>query len=374
MEPGTFKDRVLVNIDPHLVIEGIILAGYAASARKGIFFIRPSYEQDAELIERELEAARQAGFLGNNIMGSGFSFEITVHRSGGRYICGEASAQINAIQGNRPNPIKGGPHLSEEGLWHKPTIVNNVETLSCVPHILLRGAEWFRGLARTPDGAGTKLYCVSGCVQQPGCYELPMGTRLSEIIEGSAGGLASGSEFKACLPGGASTAFMDRKFYDIEMDFEPMKEAGQRLGTGAIIVFDQRTCLLAATVNLLEYFARESCGWCTPCREGLPYILELLRRIERGQGREEYIPMIRTMAGYMDKAYCAFAPGAAQPVLGLLDHFEAEVREHISRKKCPFGPGPGKISPDDADSRFSGGSFRYPGADSPDDKEAPCPT
>jgi len=371
MEPGTFKDRILVNTDPHLVIEGIILTGYAVSAKKGIFFIRPSYEQDAELIERELNIARNAGFLGKNILGSEFSFEIAVHRSGGRYICGEASAQINAIQGRRPNPKKGGPHLSQAGLWGKPTIVNNVETLSCVPHILRRGPGWFRGLARTPTGAGTKLYCVSGRVKKPGCYELPIGTRLSEIIEGSAGGLTTGSEFKACLPGGASTAFIPAKFYDIEMDFDPMQEAGQRLGTGAIMVFDHNTCLVAATLNLIEYFARESCGWCTPCREGLPYMHELLRLIEEGEGKEEYIPMLRSMAGHMEKAYCAFAPGAAQPVLGPLNHFEEEVREHISGKKCPFGMQEFSGSADDSWS--TRGSSRYPGSQNPDDKGASCP-
>lgn len=371
MEPGTFKDRVLVNIDPHLVIEGIILAGYAVSAKKGIFFIRPSYELDAGLIERELDRARQEGFLGEKILGTDFSFEITVHRSGGRYICGEGSAQVNAIQGRRPNPMKGGPHLTEQGLWDKPTVVNNVETLSCVPHILNRGAEWFRGLARTPNGAGTKLYCVSGCVRQPGCYEFPIGTRLNEIIEQAAGGLVSGSEFKACLPGGASSPFMPRKFYDIAMDFDPMEEAGQRLGTGAIMVFDHKTCLVAATINLIEYFARESCGWCTPCREGLPYILELLQRIEKGEGREEYLPMIRTMAKHMDKAYCAFAPGAAQPVLGLLNHFEDEVREHISQGKCPFGMP--KIASSPADNWSLGGNGKYPGAEGPGDKGPSCP-
>jgi len=371
MEPGTFKDRVLVNIDPHLVIEGIILAGYAVSANKGIFFVRPSYELDAELIGRELEKARQEGFLGRNILGTDFSFEIMVHRSGGRYICGEGSAQVNAIQGRRPNPMKGGPHLTEAGLWGKPTIVNNVETLSCVPHILTRGAEWFRGLARTDSGAGTKLYCVSGCVRQPGCYELPIGTRLGEIIDRSGGGLVSGSEFKACLPGGASTAFIPREFYDIEMDFDTMKDAGQRLGTGAVMVFDHKTCLVAATVNLIEYFARESCGWCTPCREGLPYILELLRLIENGEGREEYIPMLRAMAGHMNKAYCAFAPGAAQPLLGLLHYFEAELREHISQKKCPFGMS--EVLPGPDDPWAVGGNNRYPGAVSPDDEGASCP-
>jgi len=369
MEPGTFKDRVLVNADPHLVLEGIILAAYAVAAERGIFFIRPSYEKDALLIEQELAVARQAGFLGRNILGSSFSFDLAVHRSGGRYICGEASAQINAIQGRRPNPIKGGPRLAERGLWGRPTIVNNVETLSCVPGIISKGPEWFRGLARTPDGAGTKLYCVSGRVVRPDCYELPLGTRLSEIIDGSAGGLPPGSEFKACLPGGASTAFMPKSLYDVEMDFEPLQAKGHRLGTGAIMVFDQHTCLVAATVNLIEYFSRESCGWCTPCREGLPFILEILKTIEAGEGQEEHIPMLRRMAEHMDHAYCAFAPGAVQPLLGLLNSFEEEIREHISQRQCPFGHRPHGRCQEVWSNRGNG---RYPCAANQEDKFASC--
>ncbi len=335
MEPGTFKDRWLVNIDPHLVIEGIILSAFAVRAEMGIFFIRPSYEMDAELIERELEVARQAGFLGKKILGSDFSFDLVVHRSAGRYICGEATAQVNAIMGHRAHPLKDR-HMATDGLWHHPTIVNNVETLSCVPHILRRGAEWFKGLARSKTGAGTKLYCVSGKVNKPGCYELPIGTPLSEIIDGPAGGLLPGSEFKACMPGGASTAFMPGQYYDVEMDFDPLKAVGHRLGTAAIMVFDQNTCLVAATLNLIEYFARESCGYCTPCREGLPYIRDLLWRIESGDGREEFIPMLDQMARHMANAYCGFAPGAVEPLQGLLKYFMSEVREHISQRGCPF--------------------------------------
>ena len=335
MEPGTFKDRVLVNIDPHLILEGIILAGYAVRAETAYFFIRPSYELDAQLIEREAEVARQAGFLGKNILGSDFSFEMVVHRSAGRYICGEATAQVNAIQGNRAHPMKDR-HMADDGLWHRPTIVNNVETMACVPHILRHGADWFKGLARSRTGAGTKLYCVSGKVNKPGCYELPIGTPLREIIEGPAGGLLPGSELKAVMPGGASTAFMPAKYYDVEMDFDPLRAVGHRLGTAAIMVFDHNTCLVAATLNLIEYFSRESCGYCTPCREGLPYIRDLLWRIECGEGREEFIPMLQQMAGHMGKSYCAFAPGAAESVLGLLKYFLDEVREHISQKKCPF--------------------------------------
>jgi NADH-quinone oxidoreductase subunit F len=336
MEPGTFKDRVLVNADPHMVIEGIILAAYAVSADKGIFFIRPSYEMDAELIERELDVAREAGFLGERILGSDFSFDVTVHRSAGRYICGEGTAQLNGIMGKRVHPRKGGPHTTEEGLWKLPTVVNNVETLACVPHILRHGGEWFKRLARTEDGAGTKLYCVSGMVERPGCYEFPIGTRLGELIDGAAGGMRGNARFKACLPGGASTGFMPEKFYDVEMDFGSLKKVGQRLGTAAVIVFDQETCLVATTLNLIDFFVRESCGFCTPCREGLPFVRDLLWRIENGEGKEAFIPMLHQMAEYMGHAYCAFAPGAAMPLKGLLDFFAEEVQEHISQKGCPF--------------------------------------
>jgi NADH-quinone oxidoreductase subunit F len=336
MEPGTFKDRVLASSNPHLIIEGIVLAGYAISASKGFFFVRPSYESVAEIMERAIHEAREAGYLGDNIMGSNFSFHITLHRSAGRYICGEASAQINAIQGNRVHPIKGGAHMTDKGLWDKPTVVNNVETLACVPGILRNGSEWFRGLARTEKGAGTKLYSISGMVRQPGCYELPIGTPLSEIIEGPAGGMSRNSGFKACLPGGASTPYLTSKFYDIEMDFDSLKAAGNRLGTAAIVVFGRETCLVGATLNLMEFFARESCGFCTPCREGLPFVRELLRQIENGEGKESFIAMLREMAGNMNHSYCAFAPGAVASLTGLLDHFIDEIHEHISQKKCPF--------------------------------------
>ena len=335
MEPGTFKDRVLVSVDPHAAIEGAILAGYAISAPRGIIFVRPSYEMVTEILEKELEAAKVAGFLGHNILGSDFSFDLTVHRSAGRYICGEATAQINAIQGMRAHPMKG-VHMTEKGLWGKPTLVNNVETLACVPPIIRHGPEWFKGLARTKTGDGTKLFCVSGRVNQPGCYELPMGTPLSEIIEEHAGGMQAGAQFKACLPGGASTRYLPRQFYDIPMDYDSLKAVGHRLGTGCIVVYDQDTCFVASTLNITEFFARESCGFCTPCREGLPYIRDLLWRIEHGEGKEEFIPMIRQMAGHMAKSYCAFALGAAEPIISLLNYFEDEVREHISQKKCPF--------------------------------------
>ncbi len=336
MEPGTFKDRMLIHVNPHAIIEGMILSAYAFSGSKAFFFVRPSYESSAYILERELAFARRAGYLGENILGSGFSFDVVVHRSGGRYICGESSALLNAIMGKRPNPMKPPPYPTVKGLWGKPTVVNNVETLANVPFILRNGPEWFKSLAAGPQSAGTKIYAVSGKVVRPGAVELPLGTRLSEILEEHCGGMLPGSEFKACLPGGASTRFLTREHYDIAMDADGLRAAGNRLGTGAIMVFDQKTCLLAGTLNMMEFFARESCGWCTPCREGLPYMRDLLWRLEHGEGREEYIPLLKTMCGDVWNSYCALAPGAAEPVVSLLQYFEDEVREHIVQKGCPF--------------------------------------
>jgi NADH-quinone oxidoreductase subunit F len=336
MEPGTFKDRVLIHADPHMLIEGMIIEGYAARAERGVIFIRPEYESAAGILEREIKVAEEAGYLGSNILGSGFNFEIVVHRSGGRYICGEVTAQLKALEGKRPNPKQPPPYATDKGLWGQPTVIQNVETLACLPHIVRNGAEWFRNLALTETGSGTKIFGVSGKVKRPGCFELPMGTRLSEIIEVHAGGMRDGCEFKACLPGGASTPFLTSEFYDIEMDFESMRQAGFRLGTGAIMVFDQNTCLVAATLNLTEFFARESCGWCTPCREGFPYMRDLLWRIEHGLGEVEYIEILNRMCRHLWNSYCAFAPGGVAPIESLLVYFEDEVYEHIRKKKCPF--------------------------------------
>ncbi len=336
MEPGTFKDRLMTHADPHMVIEGMAIAAYAVSAEKGFIFVRPAYESTAVILEREIKIAKDAGYLGKNIFGSNFSFEMVVHRSGGRYICGEGTAQINAIMGLRAHPKQSPPRSTDKGLWEKPTVLNNVETLVNVPHIIRNGPEWFKGLAKAKTGDGTKLYAVSGKVNRPGCFELPMGTRLSEIIEEHAGGMLPGLTYKTCQPGGASTRFLPKELYDIEMDFDSMKKTGHRLGTGCAIVFDQDTCLVGATLNLIEFFVRESCGFCTPCREGLPFIRDLLWRIENGEGKEEFIPILRRMSEHMWKSYCAFAPGASMPVESLLTYFGSEVQEHISQKKCPF--------------------------------------
>jgi NADH-quinone oxidoreductase subunit F len=336
MEPGTFKDRVLIHASPHQLIEGMAIAGYAMSAGHGIIFIRREYENAARILEREIKLAEAAGLIGEDVLGTGFRFELVVHRSGGRYICGEGTAILAALEGKRANPRKPPPFATFKGLWQLPTLVQNVETLCYVPHVIRNGPEWFQSLALTKEGAGTKLFSISGRVRKPGCYELPMGIKLSEIIEGFAGGMREGSRFKACLPGGASTHFMPESMYHAEMDFKALADVGYRLGTGAIMVFDQKTCLVAATLNLTEFFRRESCGWCTPCREGIPYIYDLLHRIENGEGEEAYIGMLRRMCEHLSKSYCAFAPGAAAPVESMLQYFEEEVRVHIENRMCPF--------------------------------------
>ncbi len=336
MEPGTFKDRVLIHADPHQLIEGLILAGFAAGAEEGFIFVRPEYENAARILEREIEVAAAAGYLGRHIGGSPYSLRLSVHRSAGRYICGEVTAQNNALMGLRPNPKQPPPYPTAKGLWGRPTLTQNVETLAYVPHIVRNGAQWFKDLALTAEGGGTKLYGVSGRVNRPGCYELPLGVPLSEIIEEHAGGMRAGAAFKACLPGGASTGFLPAEHYHIAMDFEALKKAGNRLGTAAIMVFDQHDCLTAATLNLIEFFTRESCGWCTPCREGLPYIRDLLWRIEHGQGEPGYVELIETQAAHLWRSYCAFAPGAAAPVQSLLEHYRDELMAHITDRRCPF--------------------------------------
>jgi NADH-quinone oxidoreductase subunit F len=337
MEPGTYKDRVLTYANPHAVIEGVIIAGYTISAERGFIFIRPSYESSALALEKAIEEAKEAGFIGKNILGSGYSLELKVHRSAGRYICGETKGLIHALEGKRPHP-NIEEHLTSKGLWGKPTIINNVETLAYVPSILKSGAQWFRNLGKRPDAPGHKLYTVSGRIARPGCFELPFGTPLSEIIEGQAGGMPPGYEYKTCFPGGASTRYLPKSYYDIEMDYASFEKVGHghRFGTGAIMVIDRKTCLVGATLNLIQFFSRESCGFCTPCREGLPYIRNLLVRIEEGEGREEYIPILHTMSKHLFNAYCAFATGAASPVLGLVEDFSEEIQEHISQRKCPF--------------------------------------
>ena len=336
MEPGTYKDRVLLERNPHLLVEGIALACYALGVQQAFIFVRHGYEKAAENLRHSIAAAHRSGFLGSNISGSGFSLELGVHQSAGRYICGEETALINALEGKRATPRAKPPFPAIKGLWGQPTVVNNVETLANIPAIINGGPLWWKNSAATPEAAGTKLFCISGHVVNTDCFELPLGMTLGEIIDGPCGGMRPGSSFKACIPGGASTPYFTGAHRDVAMDFDPVAKAGSRLGTGGIIVFDQNTCMVAATLNLIRFFTRESCGWCTPCREGLPFVLHTLVRIESGRGEAQDIDILREHVLMLNYAFCALAPGAMGPVEGLLKHFEDELLEHISAKRCPF--------------------------------------
>lgn len=337
MEPGTFKDRVLIEADPHQLVEGMILSAFALQAPVGFIFIRYAYEAARCALERAIAEAEEAGYLGRDILGSGFSFELHLHGSAGRYICGEETGLLNSLEGKRATPRSKPPFPAVKGLFNLPTTVNNVETLANVPHIVNNGADWFRSLAATEQGAGTKLYGLSGHLQKTPCLELPIGTSLREIVEEHGGGVWQGRKFKACLPGGASTPYLTREHLDVAIDFEPLEAVGSRLGTAGVTVFDETTCMVRATLNLNRFFARESCGWCTPCRDGLPYVNWLLEKIERGAGTEEDV---ENLHGQIDNitgtTFCALAQGAVGPLESLLRLFEEEVMDHIKLGRCPF--------------------------------------
>ncbi len=282
MEPGTFKDRVLMEGDPHGLVEGMILAGYAIDAEIGYIFLRGEYHLSAQRLNQAIAEAYAEGYLGKPLPGTGFQFDLHLHASAGRYICGEETALINALEGKRAVPRAKPPFPQTVGLWGQPTIVQNVETLYNIPHLINHGADWYHRLSRTQDG-GTKIYGISGRVTNPGWWELPLGITARELLERYAGGMANGTRFRGLLPGGISTAFMTEEHLDLSMDFSSIPPQVGRLGTATMIVLDDQTCPVGFVLNLEKFFARESCGWCTPCREGLPWVAQILTSFEEGR-------------------------------------------------------------------------------------------
>lgn len=337
MEPGTMKDRLLMEGDPHEVLEGTLVCAYAVEADVAAIFLRNEYALSARRLEKAIAEAVEARYAGRNVLGSPWSVELRLHTSAGRYMCGEKSGLLNALEGRRATPRAHPPRTAVSGLWGKPTVVNNVETLANVHHIVNNGPEWFKSLSHTDEG-GTKLYGVSGPVKRPGVWELPMGTTVREILEGPAGGMRDGHRFRGLLPGGASTGFIVEEHLDARMDFASMEKTGSRLGTGTMIVLDDRTCPVGVLLSMETFFARESCGWCTPCREGLPWVMRTLAALEAGTGRPDDMDVLDSHAETISTAttFCELAPGAMMPLKSALKYFRADFTRHIDEHRCPW--------------------------------------
>ncbi|WWO97235.1 MAG: NADH-quinone oxidoreductase subunit NuoF [Candidatus Dasytiphilus stammeri] len=327
MEPGTYKDRLLLEQLPHLVIEGMLISAFALQANKGYIFLRSEYIQAAVNLRTAINQANEAGWLGKNIINTGFDFEIVLHSGAGRYICGEETALINSLEGYRPNPRAKPPFPALVGVWGKPTCVNNVETLCNVPPIIDNGVSWYESISKNNSkDNGTKLMGFSGRVKNPGVWELPFGISAGEILGAYAGGMCDGLTLKAWQPGGASTAFLTRDHLDLPMDFESLNKIGSRLGTALAVAVDNCINMVSLLRNIEEFFARESCGWCTPCRDGLPWIVNILVALEEGQGRSGDIETLEKLCKELGsgKAFCYHAPGAVEPLKSALKYFRDE--------------------------------------------------
>ena len=335
-EPGTFKDRILMERDPHQLIEGMAITAYAIGAEIAYIYIRGEFVLAIRAFEAAIAEAHAKGYLGERILGADFNLVIHIHSGAGAYICGEESAMLDSMEGKRAQPRLKPPFPAVEGLYASPTVINNVETLACVPHIVLRGPDWFRniGPAKSP---GPKLYCLSGQVRKPGLYELPMGISLRELVEDHAGGPPPGRKIKAVIPGGVSAPLIPASGLDVGMDFDSLAAVGSMLGSAGVIVIDDSTCMVKVTTRIIAFFHEESCGKCTPCREGLDWAVKVLRRIEAGEGAPGDIDLLRDLCGAIfGNSFCALGDGAAVGLRAALDHFEDEFVVHIETGQCPF--------------------------------------
>lgn len=340
MEPGTFKDRYLMEYDPHLLIEGMIIAARAIGADVAYVFLRGEYYEAYRQLTQAIADATRLGYLGERLFDTDFKLHLSIHRSGGRYICGEETALLNALEGKRAQPRTKPPFPPASGAWGRPTIVNNVETLCNVPGILRNGADWYQLLGSGED-AGTKLYGVSGRVNKPGLWELPIGTTIRELIEVHAGGMKSGYTLRGILPGGASTDFLTTEHLDLKMDYGTIQAAGSRMGTGTMILMDDSVCPVAMARNLQHFFAQESCGFCTPCREGLPWLEQLLADIDAGRGKPgdlELLDKNSAFIGAPGNTFCLHATGAIEPLASALKYFREDFEAHIEQGRCPYAP------------------------------------
>ena len=337
-EPGTFKDRLLIERDPHLVLEGIILSCFAIECHTAFFYIRGEFQRGLRIFAKAIEEATARGYLGKNILGSGFDLEVIPYRGAGAYICGEETALLESLEGKRGLPRLKPPFPAIVGLYGCPTIINNVETLANVTLIAERGSAWFASIGR-PKNTGPKLFCLSGHVKRPGVFEAPLGIPLMELLNEHAGGMLHADRpLKACVPGGSSMKILPAARCDVLLDFDSLAAAGTMLGSAGGMVMDSSTCIAGALLNLAEFYAHESCGQCTPCREGTGWFVQILRRLEAGQGRPEDPDLLVDVARRVEgNTICPFGEAVAWPVSSYVTEFRSEFNDHVTRKACPFG-------------------------------------
>ena len=329
-EPGTFKDRLLIEKDPHQLIEGVILASYAIGSNFAVIYTRGEYFEGINRLRYAVQQAKEKGFIGKNLFGSDYSIDIVIHIGAGAYIAGEETALLNSLEGFRATPRLKPPFPAVSGLYSKPTIVNNVETLCNVVHIVNKGFEWFAKIGR-PNNTGTKIYQISGQIQKPGCYEYPLGITLREVID-AAGGMLPGRQFKACYPGGSSCSVLTAKAIDAVLDFDGLQAAGSALGTASIIIMDDTADMVKVANRLMQFYQNESCGKCTPCREGTRWVVQIISRIEAGEGTYLDLKEINKICRSMELlSFCPLAVGAAPPIVSALREFKGEFEAYINK-------------------------------------------
>jgi NADH-quinone oxidoreductase subunit F len=333
-EPGTFKDRDIMRYNPHIIIEGMAIAAYAMGVKTGYNYVHGEVWDCYERMEEALEEARAAGFLGDKILGSDFSFQLYNHHGYGAYICGEETALLESMEGKKGMPRFKPPFPASFGLYGKPTTINNTETLACVPSIVLNGSEKFLSLGR-PNSGGTKIFSVCGHVNHPGNYEVPLGTPFAKLLE-LAGGMRGGRQLKACIPGGSSMPVLPAHIMlATDMDYDSIAQAGSMLGSGGVIIMDETVCMVKALLRLSYFYFEESCGQCTPCREGTGWLYRVVNRIEHGQGRQEDLDLLLNVADNIaGRTICALGDAAALPVKSFINHFRDEFQHHIEHKQC----------------------------------------
>ena len=334
-EPGTFKDRDIMRYTPHLLIEGMVIGGFTIGAKVGYIYIRGEYVREAKLLNEAIDEAYAKGFLGKNIQGSGFDFDLTVHRGAGAYICGEETGLLNSLEGKRGEPRVKPPFPAQSGAFSGPTIVNNVETLADIPFIITRGGEWFSKLGKLEKSGGTRLFSVSGHVQKPGVYELPSGAyTLRQIIYDVCGGVLNGKKLKSVIPGGSSAPVLTADEIDVIADIEPIMKVGSMLGSAAIMAIDEDTCMVKLIQRITKFYAHESCGQCTPCREGCKWMEDIIERILHGHGKMEDLDLLMSITDNINgKTLCALGDAAAGPVASFVKKFRPEFEAYIRGEK-----------------------------------------